>query len=450
MFAHGTKEAIKTGVALSLTLMAAHWLGWQNVSWAILTVMMLSVTDVYGYSALKAQNRIFGTFLGAITAFVILSLFSQDRFWFFASLLSVLAFCTYKSFDARRGYFYSVTNIVCLIILSAGISNGAAGFETAILRLQETSLGTVIFTLVYRLLWPVTTEKEFYHVATKTLDELEVSCANQGLMTEVKNAQIEKNIALLDDLLSLPSTNKTELVAIKHELQSFTNGLKYIHNQLQKHPLEGAPQTAKQVDTLFKHLRNVLAETASPSLACIKELPIQTPERRNLVLVSKRIKGVAVSLSVSTTGIAMWILLPVPDGSVFIIWSCIIALMAALTPPKLVTPIMLVFLLFSSVVLLQYVFVFPQLTESWQLASLFFANIIVSYKALELTHLSQLKVLVGSALVNMTGSAVDLTPNYNIESPLMMLVFVFVILALVRFYSSLFENFPNNLRKVTQ
>jgi uncharacterized membrane protein YccC len=77
------------------------------------------------------------------------------------------------SLDLRRGYLYNIAITVFLVITSAGVDNGTNGFATAILRLQETLLGVVIFSLVYRLVWAVTTESEFDRMAMATLSELE-------------------------------------------------------------------------------------------------------------------------------------------------------------------------------------------------------------------------------------------------------------------------------------
>jgi uncharacterized membrane protein YccC len=78
MLSHSNKEASKTGLALSLTLLTVHWFGWKKTSRAMLTAFVLSLTDVYGYSVLKSQNRVVGTIIGSLVAFVILSLLSQE------------------------------------------------------------------------------------------------------------------------------------------------------------------------------------------------------------------------------------------------------------------------------------------------------------------------------------------------------------------------------------
>ncbi|USD43338.1 hypothetical protein J4N42_22405 [Vibrio sp. SCSIO 43135] len=72
----------------------------------------------------------------------------------------------------------------------------------------------------------------------------------------------------------------------------------------------------------------------------------------------------------------------------------------------------------------------------------FFVNVVVWYRIFERYHLSTMKILLGNALVNMVGSATELTPSYDIASPLMMLVYMFVAMAVVRFYVSLFDHLP--------
>ncbi|USD43339.1 FUSC family protein [Vibrio sp. SCSIO 43135] len=369
MLSHSSKEAIKTGVALSLTLMAVHWLGWQKTSWAMLTVFVLSLTDVYGYSALKSQNRALGTLLGSLTAFVILSLFSQDRVGFFVSVLGFLSFCVYMSFDARRGYLYNIAITVCLVITSAGIDSGTTGFATAILRLQETLLGVVIFSLVYRMLWPVTTESEFERVASLTLDNLHQRLL--GDQAELEPEQVAKNIQLLNDLLSLPSNAKSGLAARKEDLTIALNALNYLHAQTEIRAGNTRKVNDEKLLDLVSDVRAILANEGDEPLMRLRALPLVPITSNKGDDLPNRIRCIALVLSMAITMVFMWIWMPVPGGALFPVLGLIIALNLAKAPAKFITPVMLLYFLFAFVVLAQYVLVFPMFTESWQIALVF-------------------------------------------------------------------------------
>lgn len=454
MFSQSTKEAIKTGLALSLTMMVVHWLGWQKTSWAMLTVFVLSLTNVYGFSALKSQNRAVGTLLGAVVAFVILSLFSQSPLGFFVAILSFLSFCVYMGYDTKRGYLFNIAITVCLVITSAGIDSGAAGLSTAILRLQETLLGVVVFSLVYRLVWPVTTESEFYRIANDTTAKIEEALDRESSsqLDEGRNnfdvppldiKPMAKNVKLLSDLIALPSSKKTELAEKKAILQHAVKGLMYCVSELKKRTEGQSSVSNESLRAALIDAKSALNDSDEQAIARLRKLPTARAEQFVQDVQPNRWKGIAVALGVAITVIMMWLYLPVPGGALLPVFGLIIAVNVSQAPAKLATPVIMLYTVFAVSILAQYVLVFPTLTESWQLGVIFFFNVVVWYKLFELLNLGSLKVLMGNALINMVGSATELTPSYNIESPLMMLVFLFVVMAIVRFYALLFEELPS-------
>jgi uncharacterized membrane protein YccC len=434
MLKHTTKQAIKTGLALSLSLLTVHWLGWQKSSWVMLTVFVLSLTDSYGYSALKSQNRAMGTLLGAVTAFIILGLFSQQRMAFLASIVAFLMFCVFMNFDKRRGYLYNIAITVCLVISSAGIDSGAAGLSTAILRFQDTVLGVVIFSLVYRLVWPTTSESEFHRLAVATLDSLEQEL--NGETPLVSPEERKKHILLISDILTLPEIDKTVLAERKAQLKCLVNGLVYVNRKLAAEN----NQVSRQQDLtgLITEMRALLSGSSNTTQA-LMSIPVQTMNTRENDLRTKQLKGVLIALGLSLSIIAMWILMPVPGGSLFPVFGLIVAANMASAPAKAALSSLLIYITFASIVLLQYVFLFPVLTASWQLALVFFVNIVVGYSLLDKWHLTSVRVLLGNALINMVGSATELVPSYNIISPVTMLVFLFMVMAVFQFNALLFE-----------
>ncbi|WP_171051952.1 FUSC family protein [Vibrio rotiferianus] len=434
MFQHSTKQAIKTGLALSISLLTVHWLGWQKSSWVMLTVFVLSLTENYGYSALKSQNRLLGTLLGASMAFVLLALFSQQRGAFLSTILLFFAFCVYMNFDKRRGYLYNIAITVCLVIASAGINNGAAALATAILRLQDTLLGLVIFSLVYRLVWPTTGESEFFRKAENLLDDLEQEIA--GAVVNTSQASRVKVVNQLQDILHLPSSEKTTLAACKSQLSDALNGMTYIIQRLATK--QEGQQSRSELEILIAEGRSVLEGAPSVSER-LRSLPVQMINQEDQDIASARFKGLLVSLGLAISALVLWIALPIPGGAMFPVFGLIVAANIASAPANYAAPVMLVYILFAGIVLLQYVFVFPLLTVSWQLAILFFINIVLGYLLLEKLHMTATKMLMGNALINMVGSATELVPSYDIVAPLTMLVFLFIVMALFQFYAQLFS-----------
>lgn len=452
MFSHEIKAAIKTALAMSLTLMAVHWLGWQKASWALIAVLVLSLTDSYGYSVLKSQNRLIGTVFGALMAFAVLMAFSQDRLLFLLSIGVFLTFCVYMAFDLRRGYIYNIAITVFLIICSAGIDSGATGLSTAILRLQETLLGLIIYSLVFRLVWPVTNESEFYRNAESVLNEMQQQLAKYLQSGEIENkskfkfSDQSKHIALLKSFLTLPTSNKTNLTNKTELLELFLNGLKHVQRRAHSLPVINSEDEVYKLLEIVKQLRELLNNGSKASLQFAMQLPVEPDTPLARASLYRRLRGVLMSLTVSVVVIMMWIYMPVPGGALFPIFGLIIAINIAELPSKLVAPVLFSYLFFVLINLLQYTLIMPTLTESWQLAALFGVNVLIGFILCDKFHLSPLKVLMGNALININGSALELVPTYNIVSPIMIMVFMFLVFVIAGFVARFIEDGEHLIR----
>ncbi|WP_394131735.1 FUSC family protein [Shewanella maritima] len=436
MLSHSMQHTIKTGLALSLTMIAAHWLGWQKTSWAMLTVIVMSVTQVYGYSALKSQNRIIATLLGAGVAFTLLCLFPQDRTYFFISILLYTGFCIHMGFDKRRGYIYSLSLCIALIISSSGFTDGATGFATAIIRLQETLLGLVIFSLVFRLLWPNTTASEFKRVSSETVKTLRDELADtDNKKREAILKKLNSNIALLHDLVSLPESRKTEIFRYENELTSLVNALQYLVSGYAEGKL-----TEKDIEYYIDIIDESIQDPSQYNPSNFEGIPYVLQNKPTNGTIKDHLKPLAIGLSMTLTILALWVYLPVPGGALFPILGIVVATNMCMFPAKLATPILFAFMTFTVSILIQYVWLFPLFTESWQLAIVFFLNIIFWHSVLDFVNLGAIKILMGNALVNIPASATELTPTYSIVGPVTMVMNIFVILAIFRFFALLYEN----------
>ncbi len=147
------REAVKTGLALSIACGLALAMGWSNPYWAGLAVAVVSMPTV-GESINKGVHRLLGTLLGGIVGIVCVSLFPQDR-WAFIGLLSlVMGFCAYRITVSRYVYFWFITCYVAILI-GANVSGGSQHvFYTAMVRMEETALGIVVYAIVSIFLWP--------------------------------------------------------------------------------------------------------------------------------------------------------------------------------------------------------------------------------------------------------------------------------------------------------
>lgn len=158
------KEALKTALAMTIAYGIALSMYWDNPYWAGFAVALVSLSTV-GQSFNKAAMRMFATLATSAVALTLISLFSQDR-WLFMFFLSIyIGFCTYMMGGAKQQYFWHVCGFVCIIISMNAGPDSVNAFEITVLRVQETGLGILVYSLVAILLWPTSSKNNFIAAA---------------------------------------------------------------------------------------------------------------------------------------------------------------------------------------------------------------------------------------------------------------------------------------------
>lgn len=148
------KESLKTGLAMSLACGIALALGWENPYWACIAVAVVSMPTV-GESLNKSALRLGGTLVGGLVGLLSLGLFGQDRFAFTLFMSLYIGWCAYRITVTRSVYFWFISGYVALLIAAAGVGNSSHhAFYTAMLRVQETGLGILVYALVSVFVWP--------------------------------------------------------------------------------------------------------------------------------------------------------------------------------------------------------------------------------------------------------------------------------------------------------
>ncbi|WP_064607177.1 FUSC family protein [Photobacterium sp. J15] len=159
MISERCKLPLKVALALTLAIVSALWLGWDKPYWAAFAVIVMAATETSGHSLRKGRHRVLGTIAGVISAFVFVGLYAQQPLPFLLTFSLFAAVCVYLQTNPRNGYMWSITLMVCSLILVMGKLSGELTFNIAMLRLQETLLGVLCFTLVFSLLWPVSSRR---------------------------------------------------------------------------------------------------------------------------------------------------------------------------------------------------------------------------------------------------------------------------------------------------
>lgn len=446
MFSASSKEAIKASLSIVIAICLALWFQWEKPYWAAIAVAVMALTESYAHSINKGYNRLMGTLLGTGYAFFLIAMFSQDRLLFLTFFTLFLGVCIFMSSDDKYGYIFSIGFAVCSIIACMGGFDSQATFYFAILRIQETLLGVITFTVVYRLLWPVTTEQQF-------VQRLE-SC-RQTLLSAMRNPTkldveaLEDNSANIDklyQLLNLPLSGSYHLKQNSKAWRLRIDEMAHIQGcllELACNELHDSIDWPKLIENMER------LELLTPHQSLVEEVPLvmshnqkvcwHQEHRTFIEHLNEDGRKVLQGVSMFVTSLLVWIYLPVPGGFIFPMIAGVFSSMLPTMPPSIIKDAFFGVIGTGTVILLQYIFIMPMMTELWQLALFYFINSVVIWKVFATPKLMIHRILGINLLVVLTSGALNLTPVYQIEMPLLMLSTLLIILMIAKLFTDLFR-----------
>jgi len=158
------KESFKIALAMVITYGISLAMDWDKTFWAALSVIFCSLATA-GESINASIDRIAGTAVAAILALLLVSVFPQDRWLFLLSLSAIIAVCSYHMTGGslrKSVWFNAGFNLPIIAILGeSGGLIGPTSFDMAILRVQQTALGAIVYSLVAVLVWPRRGDEDF-------------------------------------------------------------------------------------------------------------------------------------------------------------------------------------------------------------------------------------------------------------------------------------------------
>lgn len=445
MLSSSTKEAIKVALSIVVSICLALWFQWEKPYWAAIVVVVMALNESFAHSVNKGHTRVLGTVVGTAYAFFLITVFSQDQFLFLTFFTLFLGLCLFMSSDEKHGYIFSMALTVCALIAGMGGFDNQTTFHFAVLRLQETILGVVSFTVIYRLIWPVSTEQNFMaRFETSRITLLEAVKTEGGIdkqAIEVNAANINK----LHQLLNLPLTGSYQLkqhrTVWRHRLDDMTR----IQECLLEEP---DTQTFKETDrkNVAEQLDKFDASTPQISLLGVQDKQFselrkatssQTKRTFDQHLQQDGMK-VLQGLSMFVTCLFIWMYLPVQGGFIFPMIAAIFSCVLPTMPPSIIKDAFFGVIGTGTVILIEYVFLMPLMTELWQLALFYFVNTVAIWQVFSAPKLIIHRVLGVNLLVVLTSSALNLTPAYGMELPIIMLTNLLMVLVIGKLFSNLF------------
>ena len=490
MLSPTTKEAIKVALAFTSAIVLALLFGWEKPYWAAVTVVTLASNESFSHSIQAAQNRILGTLVGAGAAIALVAFFAQDRLLFIGTFLLLAGVCTLMSYDRKYGYLYRIAFVVCALISFMGSFDDAISVNMVFLRLQETLLGVVVFTLVFRFLWPVNSEVDFYEQQSNTTDKLTqlvaelTECINgkQEVSTD-KIATYQGQLVTLENsiksqsfILDLPGAGSCQLsqqrkhwkkltIASYETVEALQSWIKQASDLLDQmnaksersslslqrelareatiiqliEQLSVIQSTVRNIssarDELHHSLTHINNDSERFSDIKVRNTWQQVAKQWNTIPpIAARVKDALIVVLTLATSFAMWIYIPLPNGYMFPMLSAVLAINLIAMPKVIVNQALVGLCVSGALVLLQYTFIMPRFTEVWQLAGFYFINLVIIWRVCATPQLAVQKIIAANLLVVLTMSALYLTPSYDITGSLNMFVQVFLALGVIRFF----------------
>ncbi|MBE3901894.1 FUSC family protein [Vibrio parahaemolyticus] len=454
MLSSSTKEAIKAALSIVVAICLALWFQWEKPYWAAIAVAVMALNESFAHSIHKGHNRVWGTLIGIAYALFLIGTFPQDPFLFLSFLTLFLGLCIFMSSDEKYGYIFSMAFTVCALVACMGQFDDQTIFHFAILRLQETVLGVITFSVVYRVIWPVNTEQKFIQQFEESRTLLLEALKNKHDFNLEALEANSGNINKLYQLLNLPLKGSYRLRQHRRAWLERVNELTHIQEKLLNRGDKSNSNSAEW-KALTEQLENFYVDKPQTSLIGVKDSDKIESVNSSLIqgkrTFSQHIKEdkrkVFHGVSMFVTSLLVWIYLPIPGGSIFPMiaaaFSCILPTM----PPSVLKDAFFGVLGTGTVVLLEYVFLMPLMTELWQLALFYFINTIVIWEVFSTPKMLIHRVLGINLLVVLTSGALNLTPIYRIETPILMLTNILIILLIGKLFSDLFCK-PQNVRRV--
>jgi hypothetical protein len=370
----------------------------------------------------------------------------------------MLAIAVFMASDKKVGYIGTTAFIVCMIVTGTGGFDNVITLDILLLRLQETFLGIIIHALVHRFLWPSDTEEAFFALFKTTKKNLIISYEELRIMKAIKprsestlypyldnNQRIQK----LYELLTIPLKGSYRLLHRHYDWRNRIKAMSVAQYYLTLFRYNDNPQSMPQqqliLDDTIKYLnkQDTYSDKNPPCpkqiLDAYDSLPIDAKSdfsaKKNYRLdASKAFKAV----SIFVTSLLFWIYTPIPDGSMFPMNAGIYACVLCTMPDTALKHWLWGYLLFGLLFITQYVLIIPLMTEVWQLAGFYFVNMFFIWRIFSEQNWAMHRIIGGNMLMLMTLGALHLTPVYDIQGSLTMLMHVMLSLLVIQFYTHLF------------
>ncbi len=451
MFSLATKEAVKVALSIVVSICLAIWFQWEKPYWAAIAAVVMAMNESFSHSVHKGHRRLLGTVLGIGYAFFLTAAFPQNPLLFLTFFSLFLVFCLFMSSDKNYGYAFSIGFTVCALITCMGEFDSEKTFYISILRMQETLLGVVVFSIIYRFIWPENIENSFIDIFEKTRNNI-IKILSDG-KSEKEDLNNKDDIIKMITILRLPLTGNYKLKQFRNDWQQRILEINDIQNNISFNK-NHSKDTLINYKSLIESIKKFNINEPKKSLIDTKNSHIKTqpdikcllPYRTFAQHIKQDAHKVLEGLSMFMIYILLWIYLPIPGGAIFPMLAGIFSSIIPTMPRSIIDDAFLGIITTGSIILLEYIFIMPSLNDLLQLATFYFINVLAIWNIFPTPRSLIHRILGINLLVVLTSGALNLTPVYDINMPIVILTNVLLILMIAKIIKRLgfyHENYQN-------
>ena len=164
------KFAFKATFSALLALYIAFLLDLGQPHWAATTALIVAQPQA-GMVLSKGLTRLVGTVIGTALSVIIMGMFAQTP-WIFLGIITIIILLTVAASTTLRNiwsYSFMMVGITVAITAIPMMDTPTAIFNYATERCMEISLGIIVSSLVFSLIWPVRTHQILINDADQTI-----------------------------------------------------------------------------------------------------------------------------------------------------------------------------------------------------------------------------------------------------------------------------------------
>lgn len=311
------KESLKTALAMTIAIGIALAMNWEKAYWAGFAVAFCSLATI-GQSLEKAALRMAGTVVAVAVALVVIALFVQHR-WAFIFFLSLYgAVCSYMMSGSTNAYFWQVCWTVVLVVCVGAGANSVHAFETSMLRMQETGLGILVYSLVALFVWPQQTSPQLTTAAVNLVGlqrQLLQACLD-AIAGRDSSPGVSQLVALertsragVDQLLQAARVDSSEVRELRTQWRAF-------QQQLARFSL-----SLTRLREAFTDLKNLDVQDLLPDLAAFGAEIDARQEQIALILAGSRPQRQPQAVALTVNEAALEALSPLHQAALAVIRS---------------------------------------------------------------------------------------------------------------------------------